>query len=344
MTTHRTLFLTQRGLHHQQRALEAAPPNVEVIMRRDVGKAEILDMIGDVEFLISERAGVIDAEMIAAGKRLRLIQRLGRQVWDIDLDAAQRAGIPVCAWPITGCALVAEHMIMQILGLLKRVREMMQVVADADDWGIPPQRCDEDWFVYNWSKRAGIGQLLGATVGILGFGEIGLELAKRLAGFDCTVMYNKRQRLPAAVEREYAIRYASPDEIAAECDVVCCLLPYPGSEGAMNGTYFAQMKPGAIFVHAGSGAVVNEPDLIDALRSGHLAGAALDTYTYEPMRADDPLLALAHDPAANLILTPHTAAGGISTRSGDRPSGGRADDYANIVAMIEGRPLRYVVG
>jgi lactate dehydrogenase-like 2-hydroxyacid dehydrogenase len=230
-------------------------------------------------------------------------------------------------------------MVMQMLGLLKRVREMMTIVAAADDWGIPPQRCDEDWFAYNWSKRRGIGQLLGATVGILGFGEIGLELAKRLSGFDCTVLYNKRQRLPEGVEKEYAIRYASADEIAAESDVVCCLLPYPGSEGAMNGAYFAKMKPGALFVHAGSGAVVDEPDLIDALRSGHLAGAALDTYTYEPMRADDPLLALARDPAVNLILTPHTAAGGISTR----PSGGRADDYANILAMIEGRPLRYVV-
>ncbi|MBX3001482.1 MAG: hypothetical protein KF893_23375 [Caldilineaceae bacterium] len=339
MTNHRTLFLTQRGLHHQQRALEAAPPQLEVIMRRDASREELVALIGDVEFLISERAGVIDAEMIAAGKRLRLIQRLGRQVWDIDIATARRAGIPVCAWPITGCALVAEHMIMQMLGLLKRVREMMQVVAAADDWGIQPQRCDEDWFAYNWSKRRGIGQLMGATVGILGFGEIGLELAKRLAGFDCTVLYNKRQRLPEVVEKEYAIRYASADEIAAESDVVCCLLPFPGSEGAMNRAYFAVMKPGAIFVHAGSGAVVDEPELIDALRSGHLAGAALDTYTYEPMRPDDPLLALARDPATNLILTPHTAAGGISTR----PTG-RADDYANILALIEGHPLRYVVG
>jgi phosphoglycerate dehydrogenase-like enzyme len=339
MTKHRTLFLTQRGLHHQRRALEAAPPALDVIMRRDASREELVDLLGDVEFLITERSGVIDAEMIAVGQGLRLIQRLGRQVWDIDLDAARRAGIAVCAWPIMGCALVAEHMIMQMLGLLKRVREMMIVVADADDWGIPSRRCDEDWFAYNWSKRAGIGQLMGATVGVLGFGEIGLELAKRLSGFDCTVLYHKRQRLPQRVEAEYAIHYASPDEIAAESDVVCCLLPYPGSEGAMNAAYFAKMKPGAIFVHAGSGAVVDEPDLIDALRSGHLSGAALDTYTYEPMRADDPLLALARDPAANLILTPHTAAGGISTR----PSGGRADDYANIVAMIKGRPLRYEV-
>lgn len=107
----------------------------------------------------------------------------------------------------------------------------------------------------------------------------------------------------------------------------------------MNGAYFAKMKPGALFVHAGAGAVVDEPDLIAALRSGHLAGAALDTYTYEPMRPDDPLLALARNPAANLILTPHTAAGGISTQ----PDRGRADDYANILALLEGRPLRYLV-
>jgi phosphoglycerate dehydrogenase-like enzyme len=336
MAKHRTVFLTQRGLQHQAWALAAAPAELDIAMRREAGRDEILGLLADAEFLITERAGVVDAGMIEAAPRMRLIQRLGIQTWDIDVEAARKAGVPVCYAPNGGCVMVAEHMVMQMLALLKRVRESMVVTAEAADWGKTPERGDEDHFAYNWSGRGGIGALAGATVGILGFGEIGLELAQRLKGFDCTVLYNKRSRFPAEVEQRFAIQYASQAEIAQQSDVVCCLLPYPGSEMAINAAYFAQMKQGSLFVHCGSGAVVNEEDLIAALQSNHLAGAALDTYTWEPLRPDDPLLALAREPASNLVLTPHVAAGGftVTTR-------GRAGDYDNILAVLEGKPLRY---
>ena len=87
MTKHTTLFLTQRGLQHQQWAVEGAPPELALIMRRGASREELLALLADAEFLITERTGVIDAEMIAAAPKLRLIQRLGRQTWDIDLDA-----------------------------------------------------------------------------------------------------------------------------------------------------------------------------------------------------------------------------------------------------------------
>jgi len=335
MTKHTTLFLTQRGLQHQQWAMEGAPPALELIMRRGASREELLALLAHAEFLISERTGVIDAKMIAAAPKLRLIQRLGRQTWDIDLDAARRAGVPVCYQPINGCVMVAEHMVLQMLGLLKRVRESMVVTAAAADWGKTPQRCDEDYFAYNWSGRRGIGSLTGATVGILGFGEIGLELAWRLKNFDCTVLYNKRTQLPAHVEEQFGIHYASQDEIAARSDVVCCLLPYPGSELAMNAAWFARMKSGSIFVHCGSGATVDEAALLDALRNGHLAGAALDTYTYEPLRPDDPLVQAVQDPALNLLLTPHIAAGGVTAGSS-----GRTQDYDNLLALLTGQALR----
>ena len=96
---HKTLFVTDRGLQHQQWALEGAPPELEITMRRKPGKEEIIALLPDMEVLISERSGVIDADMIAAGRNLRLIQRLGIQTWDIDLEAARSAGIPVCFSP-----------------------------------------------------------------------------------------------------------------------------------------------------------------------------------------------------------------------------------------------------
>ena len=315
--------------------MEGAPPQLALIMRRGAGRAELLALLADAEFLISERTGVIDAELIAAAPKLRLIQRLGRQTWDIDLDAARRAGVPVCYQPINGCVMVAEQMMLQMLGLLKRVREGMSVTAAGADWGVETKRGDEDTFAYNWSRRGGIGKLSGATVGILGFGEIGLELVEQLQGFHCTVLYHKRTRLPAAVEERLRLEYAAPDAIAAHSDIVCSLLPYQGPQAPLDAAYFAHMKPGAIFVHCGSGATVDEAAMLAALRSGHLAGAALDTYTYEPLRAGDPLVDAVQDPALNLILTPHTAAGGV-TAGGH----GRTQDYDNLLALLAGRALQ----
>ncbi|MCS6828955.1 MAG: hypothetical protein NZ553_20250 [Caldilinea sp.] len=336
MTRHRTLFLTQRGLQHQKWAMEGAPSELELVMRRGASREEILSLLADVEFLITERTGVIDAEMIAAAPKLRLIQRLGRQVWDIDLEAARRAGVPVCCWPIEGCVMVAEHMMLQMLGLLKRLREAMHITAEAADYGVETKRGDEDTFAYNWSKRTGIGKLSGATVGILGFGEIGWELVEQLRGFHCTVLYHKRTRLPAPVEEQLELEYASPEAIAERSDVVCSLLPYQGPKEPIDAAYFARMKPGSLFVHCGSGATVDEAALLDALRSGRLAGAALDTYTYEPLRPDDPLVQAVQDPMLNLILTPHVAAGGFT-------AGGhsRSQDYDNILALLQGRALKH---
>jgi phosphoglycerate dehydrogenase-like enzyme len=336
MDKHRTLFLTQRGERHQQNALAAAPPELEIVMRRDAARREILELVPDVEFLISERTGVIDAELVAAGRRLKLIQRLGSQTWDIDLDAARRAGIPVCYLPVRTCVMVAEHMVLQMLTVAKRARELMQIVADAGDWG-PPRRCDEDYFAYNWSRRRDIRSISGATVSILGFGEIGLELARRLRGFDCRLLYLKRARLPAAAEAELGIRWATRDELLRESDFVCSLLPlFPETALAIDATFFAALKPGAQFVHCGAGGVVDEGALIAALRSGRLRGAALDTYVYEPMRPDDPLLALARDPTQNLLLTPHVGAG-----PGEADSSGRVGDYRNLRAVLDGAPLQY---
>jgi lactate dehydrogenase-like 2-hydroxyacid dehydrogenase len=234
--------------------------------------------------------------------------------------------------------MVAEQMMLQMLGLLKRVREAMHVTAEAADYGVATRRGDEDTFAYNWSQRGGIGRLTGATVGILGFGEIGLEVAEQLQGFHCTVLYHKRTRLPIAVEDRLRLEYATPDAIAERSNIVCSLLPYQGSKEPIDAAWFARMKPGSIFVHCGSGATVDEAALLDALRTGHLAGAALDTYTYEPLRPDNPLVQAVQEPMLNLILTPHIAAGGV-TAGGH----GRVQDYDNILALLEGRALRYQI-
>jgi phosphoglycerate dehydrogenase-like enzyme len=311
-------------------------------MLRDATKDEILRRIPEAEFLISEREDKIDAEIIAAGRKLRLIQRFGSQSWDIDLEAARRAGIPVCTWPDMGTINVAEHCLMQTLDLMKKSRDLASTLNRAD-WDKPSARCDEDTFAYNWTGRSGSDTLWGKTVGILGFGEIGRHLAMMLRGFNATILYHKRQPMAPGAEQELGVTYTQPAELARRSWVVYCLLPYIQSAAqSMNAAFFASMPPDSYFVFCGGSGMVNEEDLVEALRSGHLAGAALDTFTYEPLKKDSPLLALHREmfnPAivqpANLLLTPHVAAG---TRGGSR-----ASDYTNLIHVLTGQPLQYQV-
>jgi phosphoglycerate dehydrogenase-like enzyme len=336
MSKHKTLFVTQRSQLHQQAALAAAPDDLDITMRRTADKQEVISLLPGMEFLVSERTGSIDAEVIAAGRDLKLIQRLGSQTWDIDLEAARRARIPVCFLPVRTCVLVAEHLILQMLALARRLREMVAITDAAGDWGLPPKRCNENYFAFNWSKRTDVRGLVGSTVGILGFGEIGNELARRLRGFDCRVLYCKRRPLPRGVEHKLGLSYASRDELARQSDFVACLLPNLAENNqSVDASFFAQMKPGAVLAHCGAPGVVNEDHLIEALRAGQVGGAAIDCFTYEPLRPDDPLLDVARDPAGNLILTPHIAAGTVAASREER-----LGDYVNIRAVIEGRELQ----
>jgi phosphoglycerate dehydrogenase-like enzyme len=335
MSRHPTLFLTHRSQFHQQNILAAAPEELDITIRRDASPDEILQLLPVMEFLITEREDVIDTRMISAGRNLRLIQRLGSQTWDIDLEAARQAGIPVCYWPYQSVINVAEHALLLSLNLIKKMRELCEVMNEAA-WTRPPRQSDEDTFAYNWTSRKGIGTLRLKTAGILGFGEIGRELALRLKGFECQVLYHKRRRMPEEAERQLGITYASQEELAARSDVLYCLLPFsPESAQSLDAGFFTRMKPGACFVFCGGGGLVDEAALCAALRSGHLAGAGLDTYTYEPLPADSPLLALYRDLSVNLILTPHVAAGTLSAS--------RTGDFTNLVRLLAGQELLYRV-
>lgn len=335
---HQVLFLTHRGERHQQAAISSAPLELDITIRRSPLKEEILALLPEKEFLITERSGEIDADIISAGKDLRLIQRLGSMSYDIDLQSAKSHGIEVSRLPVESCIMVAEHMLMQMLASAKRLREMMEITRQAEKHGSTPQLCDEDYFAYNWADCKDIRGLWGSTVGILGFGEIGAEVARRLKGFGCTILYNKRNPLPLLAEEELQIHYADIDDLLASSDFVCMLLPYfPETNQSLNDQFFKKMKLGAIFVSCGGSGVVDEEALANALISRQLYGAAVDTYTYEPIAKDNPLLPFLDDKNFNLFLTPHTAAGSGSSSSANK--GERYGDYSNILRVIHGEPI-----
>lgn len=338
MSRYNVIFTTERGERHQQAALRAAPDFLDITMLRQPDRAALRPYLAEADYLISERTGLIDAEMIQAAPRLKLILRLGSLTYDIDTGAARAAGVAVCYWPVGSVIRVAEHLVLQMLALSKKLRETeAMALAAGSEWG-GSQRTDEDTFAYNWSNRQEIDGLWQKSIGILGFGEIGAELTRRLAGWDCTLLYHKRRRLPAKVETELGLSYVKVETLLAQSDYLVNLLPYfPSTDLLIGADYFAWMKPGASLVSCGSGSVIDEAALAEAVKSGRLAGAALDTFEWEPIKADNPLIELAKA-GYNVLLTPHIAAGASAAAARER-----AGDYTNIVNHIHGRPLKHQV-
>ncbi|MCO6449601.1 MAG: hypothetical protein J5I90_02320 [Caldilineales bacterium] len=335
---HKTVFTTERGHRHQQAALNAAPDMLDITMLRQPDRETLLAALGDAEYLISERVGVIDADVIQAAPNLKLILRLGSLTYDIDTEAAKAAGVVVCRWPVGSVIRVAEHVVTQMLALGKKLRETEAVaLAASAEWG-ESKRTDEDTFAYNWSRRRNVEGLWGRTIGILGFGEIGAEVARRLQGWDVNLLYSKRRRLPPSLETELGLIYVNENELFGQSDYVVNLLPYfPETDLLVDRSSFERMKPGAFLVSCGSGSVLNEADLAEAVQSGKLDGVALDTFEWEPIRPDNPLIPLAQS-GFNVLLTPHVAAGASAAAASERMA-----DFTNIVNHVEDKPLKYRV-
>jgi lactate dehydrogenase-like 2-hydroxyacid dehydrogenase len=147
-------------------------------------------------------------------------------------------------------------------------------------------------------------------------------------------LYHKRQQLPETVERELNIIYTDEQKLVAESDYLINLLPYASAtEQKINAEYIASMKSGVYLISAGSGSVIDEAALADAVRAGKLAGAALDTFEWEPIQAHNPLLMLALQ-GYNVVLTPHVAAGTVAANVNEH-----AEIYKNILAYLNDQPL-----
>lgn len=340
MAQHTVLYLCPLGKQHQAWRLAAAPAEFKVVMRRssEVSREEVLTLLREADALITERAGGVDRAMIEAGPRLKIIQRIGSLYHDIDLDAAREFHVPVCVRPIRGAIAVAENLVLQMLAVLRRAMPLQNVLHTPPEAFLPagPRRTTEDVFAFNWSGQARVCLIHGKTIGILGFGEIGAELARRLRPWGCRLLYAKRHPLPRFVEEELGVAHRDAEQVLRESDIVVCLLPYfQETDLWLNAERIAMMKPGAWLVEAGSGSVVDEQAVADAVRSGHLAGASFDTYEWEPIRPDNPLLRLADsDPEANIFLLPHIGScndGGFANEF--------AEFYANVRRALNDEPL-----
>ncbi len=330
---YKTVLVTHRSKRHQQAMIDAAPDNVALVILQNPDKVELMSEIADATYLISERSGVIDRELLSSAPQLKLILRLGSLTHDIDLGAAQENDIIVCYWSQKSVIRVAEHAVMQMLILQKQFINARSTAMSASvEWGLS-KRTDENTFAYNWSNRSNVMGLHDKIIGILGFGEIGAELARRLSGWDMSILYNKRTQFPKFVEEDLNISYQSQSEIFKQSDIVVNLLPYAKeTDLSIDADMFRLMKPSTMLVSVGSGSVIDEKALAAAIKVGQLSGVALDTYEFEPLKPDNPLLKLAHE-NENIVLTPHIAAGTMSNMDE------RREHFTNILRHIDGKPI-----
>jgi len=227
----------------------------------------------------------IDASVIAAADRLKVIARYGVGYDRVDLAAATRCGIVVANTPGANSAAVAELTIGLMLALGRRICQADQAVRSGQ-----------------WPRIAGVG-LAGKTVGLVGFGSIGRETARRLSAFGCRVLVADPFVSPEAVSG-CGVGLLPLDALLPASDFVCLhAAATPATAGMVNESFLRKMKPGAFLVNTARGELIDEAALGQAIESGHLRGAALDCFRNEPPAADHPLLRL-----PQVMATPHTGA------------------------------------
>ena len=285
----------------------------------------------DASILIFRR-GAIDAALMDANPKLKLIQRLGARADAIDLAAAAKRNILVSCVPRATLYLTAEHAILMMLALAKRLIEADDAVRK-DRWDRDRVRPDHN-VAYNWAGIGGIGGLFGKTMGIIGLGEVGSLAAGMARGFGMRVLYCNRNRLPAEQEAKLGVEYAAIATLLAESDFVSLhATNIPDNRGLIGARTFAAMKPTAFFINTARGPIVDEDALYDALTKGTIAGAGLDVHTIEPRPTPDKFATL-----RNVILTPHIA-------GGSRKGVLREIDVvlSNCRAVLAGKPIKYQV-
>jgi D-3-phosphoglycerate dehydrogenase len=257
----------------------------------------------------------IGKELIESAKQLKLIQRLGAGFDNVDLACARTCGVPVANIPGANSVAVAEHAIMVMIALLKRLPEGDSSMKQGQ-W-----KMTELLF-------AGCFELWKKTVGIVGLGRIGKELARRLIGFDVTVLYNDILEFPPELEKELNVKRVSFEELLAQSDVVTMHVPLTDlTRDMMSAKQFGMMRSTALFLNSARGEVVDEAALAEALNRGIIGGAAIDAFKDEPPKPDNPLLK-----ADNIILTPHNA--GVTREVSMRFI---TESFANFNRVAEGQ-------
>lgn len=267
---------------------------------------ELKSLLSTADAVIVQKR-VLTKDLLDSAPKVKFVQKMGRLMDKVDVSAINARGITLAYLPLPGCSAVAEHTIALMLACAKKivVGHEMTVKGSYRDVGAVPKVTTERSHGFQWMKIPGLEELNGLTLGIYGFGEIGNEVARRMKAFNMNIIYNKRTPLSADEEKSLGIKYADKDTLFREADFITCHSPLtPETEKSIGKEEFAKMKKTAFLINVCRGGVINEPELVDAMKANEFAGAGLDVFVEEPIPYDHPYLKL-----ENVTLSPHIAGG-----------------------------------
>ena len=264
-----------------------AKQGLEVDVVETLPEPALVARIGEYEGLIVRSATKVTRVVLVAGAKLEVVGRAGAGVDTIDVDAATERGVVVMNTPGGNTTAVAEHTLALLLALARRV--------PAADAALKAGRWEK-------SRLQGV-ELFGKVLGVLGLGRIGSEVARRALGFRMHVIAYDPYLTREAAERQ-GVEAVELDELLARADFITIHVPLTGDTRHLLGEdALARVKPGVRIINCARGGIVDERALADAIRAGHVAGAALDVFEQEPPPPDHPLLGL-----EQVIVTPHLGA------------------------------------
>ena len=267
-------------------------PDVEVTVRPGLAPGELADLLGDHDALLVRSATRVTAEALARPGPLKVIGRAGTGVDNIDLEAATKAGVVVLNTPGGNATAAAEQTMCLLLGLARHLAPASAELREG-----------------KWERKRYTGvELAGKTLGVLGLGRIGREMARAALGLRMRVLAFDPY-VPEGASAELGLARGSLEEVLAGADFLTLHLPLsPETHHLLDAAALARMRPGARLVNCARGGLVDEKALLAALQSGHLAGAALDVFEEEPPRD----LALVRHAA--VLATPHLGASTVEAQ------------------------------
>lgn len=270
------------------------PENFELITLKDGTLEDRIRIAEEADFFISA-TGAIPTEAIASAKNLKFIQQQGVGFDKTDVDLATEKGIEVCITPEGTSVGVAEHVVLLILAVYKKIVKVSNEMYE----GKFPM----------WDYRTQSFEIYGKTTGFVGFGRIAREAAKRLQAFESKIVfYDNFVKMSEEEQKKLNIRQMdSLEELLGISDIVSVHVPSNNdTKGFINKEFFTKMKKTAIFINTARGDLVNEADFFEAMREGTIMGAGIDVFPKEPLPKENEYIKL-----PNVVLTPHISAGTV---------------------------------
>ncbi|MFC4696828.1 D-2-hydroxyacid dehydrogenase [Enterococcus aquimarinus] len=293
---------------------------ITVYDRSKLAETALIERIGDAEIVLTNKTP-LSKTVIDAAPNLKYIGVLATGYNVVDVEAAKEKGIVVTNIPTYGTEAVAQFTIALLLEMCHHIGEHSMSVKNGD-W-----EKNADWCYWHYP----LVELLNKTLGIIGYGRIGQQVAQIAKAFGMNVIAVDQQHAIHSTQED--VEFVTTDELFERSDVISLHCPlFPETQGMINAENIAKMKDGVMIVNSSRGPLINEADLAQALNAGKVGAAAVDVVSQEPITADNPLLT-----AKNMIITPH-----IAWATKEARSRLMAIAVENATAFIAGNPVNVV--